>query len=85
MWFGLYLAAAFVVGAAHFLLAEFRRSPGHPAPQHPGLYAVAAGLLWPVLLVAAAQYGLIVALWRGMSRTAVPPEDVRVRIAQRVG
>lgn len=86
MWFGLYAAAAIVVGAALFLLAEFRRAPGQPAPQHPGRYAVAAGLLWPVLVIGAAQCGLIVALGHGLSRTApAPPQDVPVRIAHRVG
>ena len=95
IWIGLYAATAIVVATALFLFAESLRAPGHPAPQHPGLYAVAMGLLWPVLLVAGAQYGMVVALGRGLSRTASPPRKVRshdvptqavpARIAQPVG
>jgi hypothetical protein len=92
IWIGLYAATAIVVTTALFLLTEFLRAPGHAAPRHPGRYVVAAGLVWPVLLVAGAQYGLIAALGHGLSRTAAPTkdtaapmQDVPARIAVQVG
>jgi hypothetical protein len=85
IWIGLYATTAIVVTTALFLLTEFLRAPGHAGPRHPGQYAVVAGLLWPVLVVAAAQYGVIAALGHGLSRMAAPSQAVPARIAQRVG
>jgi hypothetical protein len=72
---GLYATAAFVTGAALYLFAEFRRAPGAPAHRCSGLCAVVAGILWPVLLIGAAQFGLVAALSHGLSRTASPEVD----------
>lgn len=85
MWLGLYFATAFVVGVAVFVLAEFHRAPGTPAPRWPGVGAVAAGLLWPVLLMGAAQCWLVVAVGRRLGGVAVPSGDGPTRLAQQVG
>lgn len=78
-WLGLYAAVALVVGAALFVVAEFQRDPGTPPPRCPGVSAFVAGLLWPVLLVAAAQGGLLFGVQRHLSRPSGP-----VRVAQKV-
>jgi hypothetical protein len=78
-WLGLYAAVALVVGAALFVVAEFQRDPGTPPPRCPGVSAFVAGLLWPVLLVAAAQGGLLFGVQRHLSRPSGP-----VRAAQKV-
>lgn len=85
IWLALYVATGFVVGAALFVYAEFHRAPGVPAPLRPGLCAIAAGLLWPVLLIGAAQCALVVAAGRRLSRVAVPLGDGPTRLAQHVG
>lgn len=80
-WFALYTAAALVVGAALFVFAEFNRRPDTPAPQRPGLCAIAGGFLWPVLVLGVAQLGLLSAL----RRRAVPPVDSPTRVVQHIG
>ncbi len=83
-WLGLYAAAAFVVGAALFVCAEFQRAPGTPALRRPGTWALAAGVLWPVLLIAVAQCGVLLALGRRLGRATVGSGDRPTRIAQPV-
>ena len=78
-WLGLYIATALVVGVVLFVLAEFQRVPGTPPPRYPGICAFVAGLLWPLLLVAAAQGGLLFGVQRHLSRPSGP-----VRVAQKV-
>ncbi len=84
MWIILYAATALVVGVALFVLAEFRREPGTPAPQWPGACAMAAGFLWPALLVGAVQCVLVVAVGRRVGHAA-SPSGGRTRIAHPVG
>lgn len=61
-WIAIYAALATVAAVAVHLLAEWHRDPGVPAPDRPGLCAVAAGLLWPLLVLGIAQWGLVVAV-----------------------
>jgi len=72
----LYGTVALVFAAAAFLLAEWMRDPGTPAPDNPGVLAIAAGLIWPVLIIGALQMAAIAAV-----RTRVRVEtDARVPI-----
>lgn len=80
IWFGLYAATAFVVGSVLFVAAEFQRAPGIAPPRFPGVYAFVAGLLWPVLVIAVAQGGLLLGVSRRLRRTAGP-----ARVPQKVG
>jgi hypothetical protein len=50
-----YAVLATVVAAAAFLFSEWIREPGTPAPDRPGLTALAAGLVWPVLVIGILQ------------------------------
>lgn len=80
----LYSATALVVGAALFVFAEFKRAPGTPAPRSPGLWGLAAGFLWPVLLFAAAQFALVLAVGRRRGHAAAPSGDAPTRVAHPV-
>lgn len=76
IWIALYVGVAAVISVAAFLLVEWCRKPGVAASRRPGLLAVATGLLWPVLLLGAAQWGVVAAAhWRrhgvGQPRTPV--------------
>lgn len=71
-WISSYAVVAMVSAVAVFLLAEWLREPGVPAPNHPGRFAVIAGLLWPVLAVGIAQWGLIAAVAARLGETARP-------------
>lgn len=84
IWFSLYAATALVIGAALFVLAEFRRAPGIPAPRRPAIGALVAGVLWPVLLIGAAQCGLILAVCHRLGRAAAPSAGAAARLAQAV-
>lgn len=75
-----YLVVAAIVVVAAFLLAEWIRQPGIPAPDHPGALAVIAGLLWPVLAVGLVQWVLVAAVHRKMRRAVVPVPPARVDV-----
>jgi predicted transporter len=76
-----YVVAAMIVAAAAFLMSEWIRLPGAPAPDRLGLVAVLAGLLWPLLAVGLVQWAVVAALHRNLRREAAPviriPADVR--------
>ena len=76
-----YVVVAVIVAAAAFLMSEWIRVPGGPAPDRLGLVALLAGLLWPVLAVGLAQWAMVAALHRKLRREAAPviriPVDVR--------
>ena len=82
---GLYATVALVVGAALFVGAEFQRAPGTPAPRRPGMWALTTGFLWPVLLIAVVQCGVLLAICKRMSRATVRPGNGPSRITQQVG
>lgn len=67
-----YAALAIVAAVAVFLAAEWLREPGVPAPDCSGRCALAAGLLWPVIILGIAQWGLIVAVQSRLSGSARP-------------
>lgn len=74
IWISLYAAIAFVVGAVLFVFGEFRQTP-NASHRCSGSCAVAAGVLWPVLVLGAAQFGLILAVCevvRGTTTQSVP-------------
>jgi hypothetical protein len=79
MWRSLYAAVAVIAALAVFLLAEWSRMPGVPAPDNPGRYALLAGLLWPVLVLGIAQWGLIAMVASRLRRTARPVPAVSPR------
>ncbi len=81
MWMSVYAAVAVVAAIAVFLLADWLRMPGGPAPDEPGRYAVVAGLLWPVLVLGIAQWGLIAMVAARLRRRARPVHAVSPRIA----
>lgn len=68
-WVGAYAVVAVLAAAGIFLLTESRRQPGVAAPDRPGLCAVIAGLLWPVLVLGIAEWGLIAAIQYRLCRT----------------
>jgi len=76
-----YAFIAVIVATAAFLVSEWIRLPGTPAPDRLGLVALLAGLLWPVLAVGLAQWAMVAALHRKLRREAAPviriPADVR--------
>lgn len=78
-----YVSIAGIVAAGAFLASEWIRLPGAPAPDHPGLLSLVAGLLWPVLAVGLAQWAMVVALHRKRRRGPAPvvriPADARSR------
>lgn len=61
-WITLYGVVAVAVAIAAFLTAEWVREPGTAAPDTPGVLAVVTGVLWPVILLGVAQWGLIAVL-----------------------
>lgn len=72
MWMSVYAAAGVTAAIAVFLAAQWLRTPGVPAPDNPGRYAILAGLLWPVVLLGIAQWGLIAMVAARLRRTAPP-------------
>jgi hypothetical protein len=67
-----YALVASAVAVAVFLASERIREPGAPAADRPGLFAVAMGLLWPLLLIAVVQCALYAAV-RSQTRVRVRP------------
>ncbi|MFM9034146.1 MAG: hypothetical protein ACKOQ4_07635 [Mycobacterium sp.] len=73
-----YLAVALLCAAAVFLFAEWSREPGIAAPDNPGVLALVAGLLWPILVIGIAQLaGIAAARARIRARTG-PGTPARV-------
>ena len=79
MSMSLYAAVAVVAAIAVFLLAEWLRIPGVPAPGNPGRYAVVAGLLWPVLVLGIAQWALVAMVATRLRPSARPVHAVSTR------
>lgn len=71
-WITLYAVTALIVAVAAFLLAEWIREPGTPAPDHPGAIALVAGALFPVVIVGALQWAIIAAAHARMRNTVSP-------------
>lgn len=67
-----YLGVALFCAAAVFLFAEWSREPGVTAPDNPGVLAVIAGLVWPVLILGIAQLAAVAAA-RARLRAATEP------------
>ena len=79
MWPSLYAAVAVLAAITVFLLAEWFRMPGEPAPDNPGRYAVVAGLLWPVVVLAIAQCGVVAMVAARLRRSGRPVRAVSPR------
>ncbi len=77
-----YAVVSVIVAVAAFLVSEWIREPGVPAPDRPGAVAAVAGILWPVLLIGAAQWALVAAAHRRLRRqvSSVPDPRVEVRV-----
>lgn len=78
-----YLAVAVITAVAAFLIAEWTRQPGARAADHPGRAAMAAGLLWPVVLVGVAQCAVVVMAHNKWAGRALP--NNRIRVGERAG
>ncbi|MGI9124376.1 MAG: hypothetical protein ACR2JM_06445 [Mycobacterium sp.] len=76
-WIALYGAVAVVTVAAVFVIGEWIRQPGIPAPDRPGVTALIAGALWPVVAVGLLELGLLALL-----RSAYRPEAGRPVLAR---
>ena len=72
MWISLYAGVTVVAAIAVFLLAERLRTPSDPALDNPGRYGVVAvaALLWPVLVLGLAQWGLVATVASRLRRSA---------------
>ncbi len=70
---GIYLALGAGLGVAAFLAAEWVREPHLPAAAHPGITALAAGMLWPIIGVGAVQLAAIIATRRLLGAAAPVP------------
>lgn len=73
-----YLTVAMITAATVFLIAEWVRQPGTRVPDHPGIVALAAGLLWPVILLGLAQCGLMLMAHSRWGRRPAPSMRIRV-------
>lgn len=60
MWLIVYAIIAVTVAVAVFVAAEWFREFGAAAADHPGVLAAIGGLIWPVLLVGLAEWGVLV-------------------------
>lgn len=78
-----YLAVATIASVTVFLVAEWFREPGAPAPDHPGRIALIAGLLWPMLLLGLAQCVLVAAVHDKLGRR--PVSTMSIRPGERAG
>lgn len=85
MWIGLYTATAAVIGVALFVLAEFQRELGAPPPRRPGVSAMAAGFLWPVLVIGVLQCVLLLAVRHRLRRATATLGVGPARITHPVG
>jgi len=67
-----YASVALIVAVGVFLAGEWIREPGAPAPDSPFLFAIAAGMLWPLLLIAVVQVAVYAGV-RSRLRVRVRP------------
>lgn len=61
-WTAVYGVVAATVVVATFIGASRMREPGIPGPDNVGLFAVLAGLLWPVTVIGVAEAAMLVAI-----------------------
>ena len=65
-WISGYAAIAVLVAAASIVMAEWARDAHVAAPDRPGMTAVVAGLLWPVLAVGLVQVLAVIGVRHGL-------------------
>jgi len=70
----MYLVGALITAGLTFAFAARWRDSRQPA-SHPAFISIAAGVLWPVVLIGAAQMGVIALLTRTMRAPQGSPED----------
>ena len=75
----LYAVTAVVVGLGLVALSDFYRGPLSAGECTPLLCAAVAGALWPVLVVGAAQVGLVAML--GRSLASGPRREAQLPVA----
>ena len=73
LWIALYGVAAVTAAVATFLVAGRMREPGAPAPDNAGRFAALAGVLWPLMVMGAAQVGILVTMHHSHGRAEVLP------------
>lgn len=81
VWIAVYGALALIVSVAAFLLSEWARQPEVPAPRRPGVLAIIAGLLWPVVVLGLLEWWLI-AVYGSPSATPGEPIDAARELNQ---
>lgn len=80
-WFLVYASVAIIVAGGLFVWAGWVRERDAPGPDHPGWTALAAGVLWPVLVLALVQLGVLV-MAAGYVRSALPGRHGRRATSQ---
>lgn len=72
-WFGAYFWVTVVVAFGSHSGAEWARVRHEQASTRPLLWAVAAGVLWPIVLVGLAELGFIAWAGRALRSRDLPP------------
>lgn len=70
-----YLAISTVVAVSAFLVAEWSRHAGTPAPNYGGRLALVVGFLWPVITIGMAQLLSLMMVRRIFLHKAANPES----------
>ena len=65
LWIGAYIVVSALVAVSVFLAANWFREQHVAAPDHSGVTAVLAGLLWPALLLGLMELALVCCASRG--------------------
>lgn len=65
-WISTYATIAVLVATASIVMAEWARDAHVAAPDRPGMTAIVAGLLWPVLALGILQLLTLVAVRHGL-------------------
>lgn len=68
MFWIVYSCTASLAAIGAFLGADWFRDRHLPAPDNPGLLALLAGLLWPLVIIGLAQLGCFVAIRKFLLR-----------------
>jgi hypothetical protein len=77
LWCGFYLTIAVFVAITTFIAGNWLRPEYVAAPDHPGTTSAIAGMLWPVLVLGAAELALLFSF----SRTSRYPELQLIPVA----
>lgn len=74
-----YLVIAVIVAASAFVAAEWTRDAGTPAPNYCGRLALAAGILWPVMMIGLAELASLMMIRKFGVQTQLTPKPCGCR------